>query len=125
MAKPNEFCDHLVDVLTPALGPVTYRAMFGAHALYADGLIFACYDDGQVMLKADDGNRGAYTRRGIEAWKPSPNMKTPMPYYAVPDDVLADEEQLREWAKEALAAAHRIVAGRQAKVGKTKGKAKG
>jgi DNA transformation protein len=122
MAKTHAFCDHLVDVLQPALGPVSYRAMFGAHALYAQGLIFACYDDGLLMLKADDGNRGAYTSRGIQAWLPSPNMKTPMPYYAVPDDVLADEDQLRAWAQDALAAAQRIVAARKPKAVK---KAKG
>lgn len=115
MAKTNEFCEHLRDVLRPALGEVTVKAMFGAHALYADGLIFACYDDGELMLKADDGNRPAYTALGIAPWKPDPKMKTAMPYYRVPDAVQADEDALCEWSRQALAAAVRISAAKLAK----------
>ena len=39
-----------------ALGPLEIKRMFGAAAVYANGLIFALLDDGVVWLKADEVN---------------------------------------------------------------------
>ena len=45
------------DFFFDAFGPVTVRKMFGGAGIYHEGLIFALEGDGEILLKADAGQR--------------------------------------------------------------------
>jgi DNA transformation protein len=118
MPKQNEFCDHAVDLLAP-LGTPSYRFMFGGYAIYLDGLIVAIVADDTLLLRADEENRGEYEARGIGPFQPYPEKgMRPMPYYAVPDDVFEDVDELLRWAGQSREAALRAQARKAKKTRK-------
>ena len=84
----------LVDDLAP-LGEVTSKMMFGGFGIFEDGLMFALVDsEGSAFLRLGASSEDRYRDRHAK-----------MPYGRVPGEVLADEQQLLTWAKEALGAA--------------------
>ncbi|MDH3299526.1 MAG: TfoX/Sxy family protein [Acidimicrobiia bacterium] len=81
-----------------SLGEVTIKAMFGGYGLFESGVMFAIVDrDGTAFLRAVPETEPRYVAAG--------SHKHGMPYWSVPDDVLADGASLLEWAGEALEAA--------------------
>ena len=52
MASDASFVAHAVDLVS-LLGPVEARRMFGGHGLYAEGVMFALLDDGELFVKTD------------------------------------------------------------------------
>lgn len=86
--------DRLLDELAP-LGDVTAKKMFGGHGIFADGVMFALVDSaGTPFLRAN-----AETAAGFEAAGSDPHGK--MPYWEIPDGVLADTDSLTAWAEQA------------------------
>lgn len=112
MAKENEFCDHVADLLAP-LGEVRYRHMFGGYGIYVDERIVAIADDGELYLKADDVNRPRFEKLGMEPFRPFPDKDTTMPYFRVPPDVLDDRKRLLRLARTSVAVAERSAARRE------------
>jgi DNA transformation protein len=102
---PDPFVQTVLGRLTP-LGEVRARAMFGGHGVYADGLFFALIAKGLLYLKVDDGNRAAFTARGIGPFRPSKDGAYTLSYYPVPPDIF-DGPDLIAWAEQAVAAARR------------------
>ena len=85
----------LVDDLA-SLGDVTSKGMFGGFGIFESGVMFALVDSaGTAFLRLGPENEIRFDGRHGR-----------MPYGRVPDDVLADDEQLRIWAGEALRVAH-------------------
>jgi DNA transformation protein and related proteins len=84
--------------------PVTSRSMFGGVGIYADGVFFALIDDDTLYFKVGDGNRGAFEAAGMTPFRPYGDERT-MQYYAVPQDVLEDADQLRDWVEPSVAVA--------------------
>jgi DNA transformation protein len=105
MPKTDDFCDYVADQLSP-LGAVRYRYMFGGHAIYLDDLIVAIVDDGRLLLRADEVNRGDYEARGIQPFRPDPGKPGTMPFYEVPAEVFESEDFLA-WAERSRDAALR------------------
>jgi len=118
MPKLDPTAERLMVLLSPSMGTITYKAMFGAFAVYAQGVIFACVDHGELLFKADAENRAPYEERGISAWRPNPNMPGTMPYFRVPEEVFSSDAELIRWAQEALQAALRIDAAKKPKKAK-------
>ncbi len=88
-------------------GDVTTRAMFGGHGIFESGDMFVLISrDDRIYFKVDDTNRADYDSAGSEQFKP-------MPYYEVPEEVLADEESFVEWAKRSIAVAHSAASGKK------------
>lgn len=87
---------------TERLAPlgVTARKMFGGHGLFSDGAMFGMVtSSGDLALKADATTQARYEAAGSA-------RKGKMPYWHVPDAVLADDVQLLAWAREAVGVAH-------------------
>ena len=83
------------------LGAVSARKMFGGFGVFLDGVMFAIVDrDGNLFYRADERTQPSYVNGG-SAQLPR------MPYWSVPNEVLADPDVLRAWGKEALALARR------------------
>jgi DNA transformation protein len=104
--KLNEAQAAALDQLSHVL-PVTPKAMFGGIGIYADGLFFALMDGERLYFKVDEVNRPDFEARGLGPFLPYGDPAKPMQYYPVPDEVLADPEELRGWAEAALDVARR------------------
>lgn len=105
MAVSDDFRDYVLEQLASA-GKVAARRMFGGYGLYLDELFFALIDDDSLYFKTDDATRPRFEMAGSQQFCPFPDRPNPvMAYWEVPAEVLEDAEQLRAWAREALAAA--------------------
>ena len=88
-----------MELLEP-VGDVTSRAMFGGFGIFESGNMFVLISrDDRIYFKVDDSNRADYEAAASEQFKP-------MPYYEVPEEVLADEESFVAWAERSIAVAH-------------------
>jgi DNA transformation protein and related proteins len=86
---------------------ITHRKMFGGVGLYCDGVFFAVIDDDRLYFKVDDVNFPDYQAFGMPQWVIEGANGGAMPYYEVPDQVLADAEKLGEWIDAAVDVANR------------------
>jgi DNA transformation protein len=71
-ARPDPFICHLLELMGPLaarIGPITTRRMFGGHALYYDGLVFALVLGGRCFLKVDDKTRARFEAEGGEPFR--------------------------------------------------------
>jgi len=113
MPRTNEFCDYVVDLLSP-LGQASYKFMFGGYGVYVGELMIAIVANDQLLLRADDENRPEYEALGIGPFQPYTDKSRSIPFYTVPDEVMDDPDDLVEWARKSLAATQRM----KAKTGK-------
>jgi DNA transformation protein len=98
--KDDEFVQFVIDQLH-RVKDIRPRRMFGAHGLYCGEIFFAIVDDGRLYFKTDDTTSVRYKEHGMTPFQPAPDMKLKN-YFEVPVDVLEDDEQLAEWAHEAV-----------------------
>lgn len=97
--------DHLLASLAP-LG-VRARAMFGGHGLYLGDKFFGLIYDGRVFFRTDDLSRPDYVSRGMPPFQPNNRPvgpKTVARNFQVPEDILANPDQLMRWALRATEA---------------------
>ena len=105
--------DYAMEILEP-VGDVTVRSMFGGYGIFESGDMFVLISrDDRIYFKVDDTNRSEYEAAGSEQF-------APMPYYEVPEEVLADEELFAEWAGKSIAIAHSAASGKKTRGGKKK-----
>lgn len=102
----KQLAEHYVDQLSD-WAKITTRPLFGAVALYRNDHVFAMAWQGALYFKVDADSRVQYedadsqtlgytTEGGDHALKS---------YWAVPADVLEDDDKLQEWAERAYQAA--------------------
>ena len=114
MPVSEEYLDYVVDQLG-CIGEVAAKRMFGGVGLYHDGLFFGLIAADALYFKVDDENRPAYETAGARPFQPYGDESYSMSYYEVPVDVLEDVDQLRTWARGAVAAAARKGSSRKRK----------
>lgn len=109
-----------VQELLAGLGPLTLKKMFGAGAVYADGLMFAIVDDGVLWLRGDEGNIARMQAAGARqfTYPTKDGEHASLGYWSIPEAAVDDPDEAVEWAREALDAARRKAAAK--KPGKTK-----
>lgn len=113
MSVSNDYRDFVLEQLAGA-GRVTPRRMFGGVGLYLDGLFFALIADDTLYFKTDDTNRLRFERAGSRPFCPYPDRPDrQMGYWEVPAEVLEDADELKRWAREALAVALKSRAARR------------
>ena len=114
MAVSDSYLEYLRERLS-VVGPgVSFRKMFGGAGAYYRGLIFAVISDDVLYFKAGDENLADFKAVRAEAFQPMPD-KPPMPYYALPADVLEDDEQLKLWIEKAVAVSRKAAARKRKK----------
>jgi len=103
--------DELLEILKDALGrigTVNGRRMFGGVGVYFDGTFFAIIDDGTIYLKTSDETRQTFEAEGSRAF--SYMTKTGLAelhsYWRLPERLLDDADELRDWARTSIAAAN-------------------
>lgn len=107
MAKNDSFKDFVLDQLSD-LRSVTCRAMFGGYGLYRGEAFFGIIHKGRLYFKIDRRTRPNYTAKGMKPFRPNAKQ-TLKTYYEVPVDIIEDQEQLREWAEQAMGHASRQI----------------
>ncbi|MBX3112057.1 MAG: TfoX/Sxy family protein [Fimbriimonadaceae bacterium] len=96
--------------LCTALGEIRWRAMFGGHCLYCDGLVFAIVDDGKLWIKVDAENARAFDEAGAApfTYPLKDGTLQEMRYRLCPDTSSA--EAVEPWASLGVDAARRAAA---------------
>jgi DNA transformation protein len=98
-----EYLAWILDQLA-AFGTIRSRRMFSGVGLYADDYFFALISQDCLYFKVDDSNRADYSNRNCRVFNPYGDGRT-MSYFAVPEDVIEDTDELKIWARKALAVA--------------------
>jgi DNA transformation protein and related proteins len=114
--------DELLEILKDALGrigAVSGRHMFGGVGVYFDGIFFAIIDDGAIYLKTSDETRPAFEAECSRAFsymtKTGPaELRS---YWRLPERLLDDMDELREWARASIAAACDVALEKKRKAG--------
>jgi DNA transformation protein and related proteins len=110
--------------LFSAFGTVSVRRMFGGAGIYAEGAMFALQLRGDIFLKADDETIPALAAEGSTPFVyRSKGKRVVMSFWRLPDRLLDDREDLANFARTALQAAHRAAAKKppaRRKIGKKK-----
>lgn len=107
MTVSADYLAYVLDQLSE-LGGVSSRRMFGGAGLYCDEFFFGLISDDTLYLRVDDSNRGDYTARGMQPFRPyADRPQLSMSYYEVPAEVLEDARELGLWASRSVAAARR------------------
>ncbi|WP_273568711.1 TfoX/Sxy family protein [Maribacter halichondriae] len=79
------------------IGSISTKKMFGGHGVFHNGKIFGMVDSkGQAFLKASENNKAEFEQNGSQ-------KHGKMPYYSIPEDILADSEKLLDWAEKSIA----------------------
>jgi DNA transformation protein and related proteins len=100
--------DFLIDLFT-AFGPVTIRRMFSGYGISADGTNFALALRGGLYFRADATTIPHFEAEGSKPFQYQTRAKTVMvnSYWQLPARLFDDPDELKDWAKAALAAAQR------------------
>ena len=115
MRKDEGFLEWLAELLEP-MGKVSLRRMFGGHGLYIDGLFVAIVADGRPYFKADAETQADFVAAGCAPFLfESRGKSIPSSYWSVPESALDSAEDMRPWARRAIAAALRKPAVKAAK----------
>jgi DNA transformation protein len=96
---------HRFDDLFAPFGRIELRRMFGGEGIYANGSIIGIIIRDLIYLKTDDATRGAYLAESCKPFSYEAQGKTreSVTYYAIPDRLYDDPEELADWARRARA----------------------
>ena len=115
MPVSQHYIEFIQDLLAD-FEPLRIKRMFGGAGVYSGDLFFAILAEDTLYLKVDDGNRGEYEALGIQpfAYVRKDGRMATMSYYPVPSEILDNPDALAPWARQAMDAAQRGGAARQA-----------
>lgn len=99
----NEYADYILELLEP-IGWLHTSRFFGGTGISRDTVQFAMIMKNTLYFVVDDTTRPAYAQAGMQpfSYSTKKGQIQVKRYFEVPDDVLTDAEQLRQWAKEAI-----------------------
>lgn len=105
-AEYSEYVRFVLDQLV-RIGPISSGRFFGGVGLSVDAVQFAMVMDNRLYFVVGEADREKYERAGMKPFSYSTRKKQVIVrrYYEVPEDVLMDTDELRLWAREAIAAA--------------------
>ena len=107
MSVSSDFLAYALEQLAQ-LGEVSARRMFGGAGLYSDELFFALISADTLYLRVDDANRGEFTARGMQPFRPyADRPQLSMSYYEAPAEVLENAAELALWARRSVEVARR------------------
>jgi DNA transformation protein len=111
MVASASFAEFLREQLAP-LGHLTMRRMFGKTGVFCDGVMLGMVTDNTLYFRVDDGNRDAF--KEAAAFPPLNYEKQgeliDLSFWRAPERLFDEPDELVEWARLALAAAHRVAA---------------
>lgn len=125
MAANSDYVEYVFDCFAAArVGPVTRERLFSGSGLRIDGELFGVILRGTLYFVVDDQSRPRFVEAGMGPFtysRKSVQRKIER-WYEVPEDVLLDPGDLRDWVHEGLAAARRTAKPEKPKRGPAKKK---
>ena len=125
MVASDSFAEFLSEQLAP-LGPLSMRRMFGKTGVFCDGVMLGMVSDNTLYFRVDDDNKAFF--REAEVFPPLNYEKKgesiDLAFWRAPERLFDEPDELVAWAREALAAAHRVAAKRGRSVPKQNTKRK-
>lgn len=108
MTISHEYLEFIIDQLAP-LGRLSTRRMFGSVGIYCDGLMFALLEtDQQFFIKVDDVTRSRFEDAGFSRFTyQAKGKEISLSYYAVPESMIDNQDELLLWARLGVDAALR------------------
>jgi DNA transformation protein len=108
--------DHIKELFAQ-FGPVAVRRMFGGAGIFADGLMIAIAVNGTIFLKVDDQTVPRFEREGLEpfSYQTRHGTRSIKSLWRVPERLYDDPSEFSDWARDAMAAAHRAKPARKAR----------
>ena len=114
MVASDSFAEFLREQLAP-LGPLSMRRMFGKTGVFCDGVMLGMVRDNTLYFRVDDDNKAFF--KEAEAFPPLNYDKKggsiDLAFWRAPERLFDEPDELVAWAKQALAAAHRVAAKRE------------
>lgn len=105
MAKKSSLAVYVTEQLA-FLGPISSRSIFGAAGIFIEERLLGIVTDDSLFLHTGAGNRADYLARGAQQFKPYPNaFDLTTDHHCVPQEVIDDPVQLKQWGERALLAA--------------------
>ena len=94
---------HRFDDLFAEFGRIELRRMFGGEGIYARGHILGIVMADRIYFKTDDTTRGIYVREDCKpfAYQAQGKKRESNSYYAIPERLYDDPEELAVWAQRA------------------------
>jgi DNA transformation protein and related proteins len=107
MAVSRGFQDFVLDLLGP-LDPMP-RRMFSGVGLFHGGMMFGLLVRDAMYLRVDAATRENFERAGSRpfSYQRGEREVSLSAYYVVPEDLLDRQDELLQWARDAIAAARR------------------
>jgi DNA transformation protein len=95
------------DDLFASFGRIVVRRMFGGEGLFHDGVMFGLVGDERIFLKTSEETRKTFVAEGLKPFtfhmKNGESVLTS--YFALPERLYDDPEELADWARAAFAVA--------------------
>ncbi len=114
MVASDSFAEFLREQLAP-LGHLSMRRMFGKTGVFCNGVMLGMVRDNTLYFRVDDDNKAFFNE--AEALPPLNYEKKgesiDLAFWRTPERLFDEPDELVAWAREALAAAHRIAAKRK------------
>jgi DNA transformation protein len=114
MVASDSFAEFLSEQLAP-LGPLSLRRMFGKTGVFCDGVMLAMVSDNTLYFRVDDDNKAFF--KEAEIFPPLNYEKKgesiDLAFWRAPERLFDEPDELVAWARQALAAAHRVAAKRE------------
>ena len=93
---------HRFDDLLGAFGPVTVRRFFGGEGICAGKIMFGMIFGERIYFKTDERTREAFIAEGCQPFSFQKRGETIVTgWYAIPDRLYDDPDELAGWAKQA------------------------
>lgn len=110
-ADESGFIEFLREALDP-LGGLSIRRMFGGAGIFRNGLMFGLVSDDRLFLKVDDRNQRYFEAEGLKpfTYARRDGSSTVMSFWATPERLLDDADELRQWAERSIDVAQRKAA---------------
>jgi DNA transformation protein len=111
--------DYLAEMFAD-FGPVTIRRMFSGFGISADGINFALALRGGLYLRADSQTIPRFEAERARPFRYQTKARTVTvnSYWQLPERLYDDPQEFGDWARAALAAAHRAALRKPPKTGK-------
>jgi DNA transformation protein len=98
---------HRFDDLFAEFGPIKLRRFFGGEGIVADDVMIGMVFDDIIYFHTNEGTRAAFVAEGCKPFtflKRSKNEIIATHWYALPERLYDDPEELAAWARVALEA---------------------
>lgn len=111
MALGSALAEHVLELLAP-LGAVEAKRFFGGIGIRQEGVLFAMIMDETLYFRVDAESRPRYAAAGSQpfTYATRTGSRAIEGFFTAPEDLFDEPEEMRDWARAAIATALRVKA---------------